>query len=153
MPNRGAFGVVLTLHIITAIFVIGPLAVATMTAPRLVRGGDAALVALRGTLRATRSYSIASIIVVGLGFSIVTKGPYGTGRSVTDSWILYSLVLWAIAALVTFFVVGGSIKRAITEIEQGRDARRLIGPIAGAGGIASLCWIAIVVLMVVKPGA
>jgi uncharacterized membrane protein len=153
MPNRGAFGVVLTLHIITAVFVIGPLAVATMTAPRLVRGGQETLAALRGTLRATRSYSVASIVVAGLGFSIVTKGPFGVGRSVTDFWIIASVVLWAVAVLLSFFVVAGSIKRAIGEIEQGRDARRLIGPIAGAGGIASLCWIAIVVLMVVKPGA
>lgn len=153
MPNRGAFGAILTLHILTAVFVIGPMAVAAMTAPRLIRGGDASLAALRGVLRSTRYYPLASLIVVGLGFAIISKGPYGYHRSVTEPWILVSIILWALAAALTFFVVATFVERAITAIEQGDDARRLIGPIAGAGGIASLCWVAIVVLMVVKPWA
>jgi amino acid transporter len=153
MPSRGTFGVILTLHILTAVFVIGPMGVAAMTAPRLIRGGREALPALRGALRATRYYPLASVIVVAFGFAMVSRGPYGYHRKVTEFWILGSIVLWVIAAALTFVVVATAIERAATAIEEGRDPRRFVGIVAAAGGIASLCWVAIVVMMVIKPGA
>jgi uncharacterized membrane protein len=59
----------LALHVLTAVFVIGPLVHAATTAARGVRTGDAATTA--ATARIARVYAYASVLVVVLGLSLV----------------------------------------------------------------------------------
>ena len=58
----GSYAVVLVLHLLTVVFVVGPLAVTAVTASRLVRAGD--VVALRAAGRTTRLFSIATVVTV-----------------------------------------------------------------------------------------
>jgi hypothetical protein len=80
MPYRGSFGVAMALHVLTAVFVIGPLGVATLTAPMLLRakrtgiGADAdagvacnALPAVRVAVRSIRWLTLASVSSRGSG--------------------------------------------------------------------------------------
>jgi hypothetical protein len=153
MPHTGSFGLVLSLHVLSAVFVVGPLGLATVTAPWLLRAGRDALPALRGAVRATRGYSLASVVVAGLGFVILHEGSFGSVRKISDGWILWSIVLWACAVVLGLTVVARGLAAAVEEIEAGRDGRRHLPAVAVGGLATTLCWVTIVVLMVVKPGA
>jgi hypothetical protein len=152
VPFRGSFGVAITLHVLTAIFIIGPLAASTATAPRLVRLGPDGLVGLRGAVRAVRYLSLGSIVTAGLGFSLVHKGSFGSVRSLSDTWLTWSLVLWVVAVLVNLAVVAPALERAARDIARHGDGRRHLPTVALGGGLTTLCWIVIVILMMEKPG-
>jgi hypothetical protein len=153
MVYRGAYGVVLALHVLTVAFVIGPLAIAALTAPRLVRGGAGQLPALRATLRATRSYAFSSVVTVLLGTAMIGLGDVGDQWEFTDPWIMASYALWLVAVILSLLVVAPGIQDAIAAAETGADTKRFVGRIAGAAGAAALAWVAIIFLMVLKPGA
>ena len=59
----------LALHVLTAVFAIGPLVHAATTASRGIRGGNAEVTA--ASARTARIYGYASIVVVVLGLSLV----------------------------------------------------------------------------------
>ncbi len=65
----------LALHLLFAIFAIGPLVHATMTASRGLQGGDDA--ATQAAARMTRIYAIGSILVIVFGFALMSAtSPY-----------------------------------------------------------------------------
>jgi hypothetical protein len=152
VPFRGSFGVVITLHVLTAIFIIGPLAATTVTAPRLVRAGRDGLAGLRGAIRAVRYLSLGSIATAGLGFSLVHQGSFGSVRSLSDTWLTWSLILWVVAVAVNLAVVAPALGRAAHAIERRGDGRRHLPAVALGGGLTTLCWVVIVILMMEKPG-
>jgi len=142
----------MTLHILTAIFIIGPLAATTVTAPRLVRLGRPGLAGLRGALATVRWLSAGSIVTAGLGFSLVHKGSFGSVRSLSDTWLSASIVLWVVAVLVNLGVVAPALNRAARDVEDYGDGRRHLPALVLGGSLTALCWALIVVLMTVKPG-
>src|SRR3954449_7457432 len=98
------FKVLLALHIVFAIFVIGPLAHAAKTAGRGVRKGDGAATAEASRL--LRIYSIVSALVVLLGFGVMSVKEDGhTVADMGDTWIWLSLVLWLAAVGVIHAVL------------------------------------------------
>ncbi len=162
MPYRGSFGVAMALHVLTGVFVIGPLGLATLTAPMLLRAkrnggeagtGAAALPAMRAAIRSIRWLTLASVLVVGLGFALMHQGTFGSVRNVTDPWILWSIALWATAVIINLVPLDRALSRAVDTLEAGHDARGLAPVVAAAGVASSVCWVSIVILMVVKPGA
>jgi hypothetical protein len=161
MPYRGSFGLVLTLHVLSAVFVVGPLGVATVVAPWLLRrprladNAERRVVAagLTGTTWSVRLLSAASVVVAALGFVILHKGSFGSVRTLSDPWILYSVVLWAVAIIINLGPLDRLLARARSAVDAGRDPRALVMPLAVAGVVSSACWICVVALMVVKPGA
>jgi hypothetical protein len=152
VPFRGSFGVVITLHVLTAIFIVGPLATSTLTAPKLVRAGRDGLAGLRSATGTVRYLSLGSIVTAGLGFSLVHQGSFGSVRSLSDTWLIWSLILWVVAVLVNLVVVAPTLGRAARDIERHGDGRRHLPAVALGGGLTTLCWVLIVVLMMVKPG-
>lgn len=137
----------LALHVLTAVFAIGPLVHAATTASRGVRRGDAAATA--ASARIARVYGYASVIVVLLGLSLVRPkwdAQFG------DTWVWLSLVLWAVALVLVLVLIAPALDRATRLIAAGEQARGLTAQVAAAGGAVGLIFAGIVFLMIYRPG-
>jgi len=148
------FKIFLGLHLLTAIFLIGPLAHAVTTASRGLRTGDAA--ATTASARMARVYAIGSLLVVVLGFGLMSLDSPFTGHPVgefTDLWIWLSVLLWVVAVALTMGVVAPTLDRATAAIGRGEAVQQLTGRVAAAGGTIGLIFVAIVFLMVYRPGS
>jgi uncharacterized membrane protein len=136
------------LHVVTAVFLVGPMAVLPMTAMRAVRAGNGPMVELLG--RSTRVFSLASLLVAVFGFGVVGVA----GGSVSTSWILTSIVLYLVALALSLAVVVPALRAAAAELSggeapAGRSAQ--YGKISAGSGVVSLLLLAVTVLMVWKP--
>lgn len=150
MKYSGAYAVVLALHLITAVFLVGPSAVAGMTSARHARKGHAQ--ALRDGARTTRVYTAATVVVVLLGSALTGIGAVGEQWDMGQLWVSASYALWIVAVAVTFGLVVPAQTKAAKAIESGEAGSPFAARMAAGAGIASLAWIAIIVLMVAKPG-
>lgn len=148
------FKILLALHVLFAIFAIGPLVHAATTAGRGVRQGDATATA--SAARMLRIYSIASVLVVLLGFGLMSaKSPY-TGEAVAtmgELWIWLSGVLWLVAVGFALGFVVPALEKATELIESSQSAAALTGRVSAAGGVVGLIFGAVVFLMVYRPGS
>lgn len=150
MRYSGSYAVVLVLHLLAALFVVGPLAVAAVTSPRLARAGR--LDALTAAQRTTRLYALASVVVVLLGSAMIGLGETGEVWEMSQLWVSASYALWLLAVVLTLGLVVPAQSAAVTALEAGEDAGGAAGRMAVGGGLALLAWVGIVVLMVTKPG-
>jgi uncharacterized membrane protein len=139
------------LHVVTAVFLVGPMAILPMTALRAVRAGDRSTVAILA--RSTRVFSLLSLLVAVLGFGVVGTADEEFDLSVTTDWVLTSIVLYLLALALSLTLVVPSLNRFAAQLEQGRadGAGGLYGRIAAGSGIVSLLLVAVTVLMVWKP--
>ncbi|OAA24239.1 putative integral membrane protein (DUF2269) [Frankia sp. EI5c] len=153
MPHSGSYGLVLTLHVLSAVLLVGPLCVTTAAAPRLVLAGPAGLPRLRAAARSTRYYPPATVLVALFGLVILREGSFGSVRRISDPWLTASITLWLVAVAVSLAVVSPRLRRAIEEIEGGGDAHRHLPLITIGAATAVTCWVLVIVLMVVKPGS
>lgn len=151
MQYTGTYALVLILHLLGAIFVIGPLAVAAVTAPRMARAGRSD--ALQAASRTTLYYGVASIVVVALGTLMVGLGDTGESWEMSQLWISASYAMWILALVLTFGLVVPAQRAALKALAAGDSAKSTVGRMAAGGGLAMLAWTVIVVLMVTKPGA
>jgi len=139
------------LHVVAAVFIVGPMAILPMTAMRAVRGGNAQQVALLA--KSTNVFSLLSLIVALLGFGLVGMADEKYNLSVTTPWVLWSIILYVIALGLTLFLVVPTMRRAADALEGAAagsgDAR--YPAIAAGSGVASLLLVVVVVLMVWKP--
>ncbi|WP_375477088.1 hypothetical protein [uncultured Jatrophihabitans sp.] len=163
----------LALHLVFAVFAIGPLAHAATTAARGIRHGDGA--ATKSSARVLRIYAYVSVLVVGAGFALMSqKRPsigfisysgvprsgvdyVGGGHSdrlaeFSDTWIWLSLLLWLLAVGIVLALLVPTLDRATKQIEAQDSVIALTGRVGAAGGVVALLFAAIVVLMVYKPG-
>jgi uncharacterized membrane protein len=137
----------LTLHLIAAVFLIGPLVAAANQAASALRKGDAG--GLRTLARIVTIYGWCSLLVLVFGAGLVQdKYHYSWG----DAWLLISLVLFLLASALMIGLLGPLLRRAVTTIGAGGKVPDLAGRAGMLGGLASLCYLVIVVLMVYKPG-
>jgi hypothetical protein len=149
------FKLLLFLHLLAAIFAVGPLVGAATTASRALRNSDAG--AATSAARAIRLYSYVSVVVVIFGMGLMSqKAPWDSSEEVAqigDTWIWLSLLLWAAAMAVSLGVLAPSLTRAAAEIGSNGSASGTAGRVAGAGGVIGLIYAVIVVLMVYQPGS
>jgi uncharacterized membrane protein len=143
--------VLTALHVVAAVFLVGPMAILPMTALRALRAGEWSMVSTLAT--STRVFSLASLLVAVLGFGVVGTADERFDLSVTTSWVLTSIILYVIALALSLAVVVPAMKRAAGELEGGRGeaARALYVRIAAGSGVVSLLLVAVTVLMVWKP--
>jgi uncharacterized membrane protein len=142
-------GTVLTvLHVVTAVFVVGPMAILPMTGMRAVRTGNAAVAGLLA--RSTGVFSLASLVVAVLGFGVVGTADKRFDLSVGTPWVLASIVLYLVALLLSLLVVVPALRRAAADL-AGAGKTAAYGRIAGGSGLVSLLLLAVTVLMVWKP--
>ena len=151
MEYTGAYALVLALHLLTVVFLVGPAALAAVTSGRHLREGRAD--ALRVAARTTRTCTQGTLLAVLLGTGLVGLGAVGDQWEFGQVWVSASYVLWLAAVVLQLVVVVPAQEQAAALVEAGGDAGRLAGRLGTAAGLAMLCWAAIVVLMVVKPGA
>ncbi len=146
----------LALHLLTAIFAIGPLVHLVTTAGKGIRNGDADATA--ASARSASIYTFVSTIVVIVGFGLMSApSPWEaedtpTARF-TEPFIWVSLILWLIAALVSLLLVVPTLEKATDRIRSGEAVDDLTGRVAAGGGVIALLFTAIVVLMVYRPGS
>ncbi len=153
------------LHVVGAVFIIGPMAILPMTAMRALRAGQGAQVAVLA--RSTFVFALLSVVVAVFGFGILgvaDKSEHHT--SVSTPWVLTSIILYVIALALTLLVVVPAMRGAAAHlttgpttgpaIEPGGTAAQLTKPdyrrIAIGSGVTTLLLVAVVVLMTWKPG-
>ncbi len=140
------------LHVVTAIFLIGPMAILPMSAMRAARNADGP--AVLGAARSTMIFSLGSLVVALLGFGVLGMAPDGWNLSVTTPWVLISIILYVVALALNLLAVVPALRSAGEHLEandvgslRSNDYRR----IAMTSGVVTLLLIAVVVLMVVRP--
>ena len=142
-----------TLHVVAAVFIVGPMAILPMTAMRTIRAGQGSQVEVLA--RSTFVFSLLSLLVVVFGFGILPYSRFGT--TVTTGWVLSSLILYVIALALSIFGVVPAMRSAaaaLTAAPAGGpapDTRSAYRRVAMLSGIASLLLVVIVVLMTWKP--
>lgn len=144
----GSYALLLSLHLVGVLVIIGSLVLVTSTAGRLARDNDGP--GLVRAVRSTRVYSVGSLLVVGLGTAMLNRDPTRIPRGA--GWVSASYALWLVATLITLCVTAPALRAAAAEVAEGRPAQRFAARLGVAGGLSALCWVAIVVLMVYKPG-
>ena len=137
------------LHVLTAVFLVGPMAMLPMTALRAVRAGNGPMVGVLG--RSTQVFSWASLVVALFGFGVLGVEGKDRGWSVGTGWVLASIVCYLVALVLTLFVVVPAMQTAAEDLAASGDGRRAYPRIAAASGIASLLLIVVTVLMVWRP--
>jgi uncharacterized membrane protein len=140
------------LHVVTAVFLVGPMAILPMSAMRSVRAADGA--AVLTTARSTMIFSLASLLVVLFGFGVLGMSDEKYGLSVATPWVLISIILYAIALALNVLAVVPALRSAGEHLQEpdggalrGNDYKR----IAVTSGVVTLLLVVVVVLMVVKP--
>lgn len=141
----------LALHLVFAVFAIGPLVHAATTAGRGIRRGDAAATA--ASARMLRIYAYVSVLVIVAGFGLMSQKEHGKKLAeFGDTWIWVSLVLWALAIALVLLVAVPTLTKATTMIGQEASVVSLTARVAATGGIVGIIFAVIVVLMVYRPG-
>lgn len=152
--------VFLSIHVLAAILAVGPVAVAASMFPAALKRGDRSTLALLH--RTCRVYAWVSIAVPVFGFAVA-----GTMKVTGQTWVLVSIALTAVAAVVLLvFVLPG--QRAALAGPSGDDAvpaeaagssvataldTRVAGRLAMTTGVFNLLWAVVTVLMIVRPGS
>jgi uncharacterized membrane protein len=147
-----------TLHVVAAVFIVGPMAILPMTAMRAIRAGQGRQVEILA--RSTFIFSLLSLLVVVFGFGILPFSRYGT--TVTTSWVLISLILYVVAFGISVLGVVPAMRSAAESLAAvpagsapdpgtAADAKHAYTRVAMLSGIASLLLLVIVVLMTWKP--
>ena len=145
--------ILLAVHVVAGILFVGPVTVTTSIFPRFVPVRDPAQGALRAPrntpvptmlYRITRTYALLAIIVPAVGLVLAAvQGRFG------EVWIVVAMVLTAVAggllALRLVPLQADTLRDAATEGDL-RSLRMLTG-------VFNLLWVAVVVLMIVRPGA
>ena len=137
---------IFALHLLFAIFAIGPLVHAATTAGRGVRQGDAT--AISSSARMARIYAYASILVVLAGFALLGKND----DKFSQAWVWVSALLWLVGIGLVIGVLIPGLEQAGKRIAASEDPKPLLGKVAASGGVVGVLFTVIVFLMVYKPG-
>ncbi|WP_430592077.1 hypothetical protein [Humidisolicoccus flavus] len=145
--------ILLAVHVVAGILFVGPVAVTTSLFPRFVLAGgqtEGAQPAARSVSvavllhRITRTYALLALIVPAVGLVLA-----GVQDRLGEVWIVVAMSLTAVA--------GGLLALRIVPLQ-----RDLLQDLATTGnlrsmrmltGVFNLLWVAVVVLMIVRPGA
>jgi len=139
-------------HLVFVVFAIGPLVHAASTASRGVRRGDGAATA--AAARVLRIYAYVSVLVIVAGMALMSQKEDGEKLAeFSDTWIWLSLVLWAVAIGIVLLVTVPTLNKATKLIEAQDSVVTLTARVAASGGLVSLIFFVIVVLMAYKPGS
>ncbi len=146
------YTVISILHVATAVFIVGPMAILPMTGLRALRSGNASQV--RTLAKSTMIFSWLSLVTFVLGFGAMGMAPKQYDLSFTTPWILWSIILYVIAFVLSAFIAVPQMNKAADRLEatpEGGAVAAGYGGIAASNGVASLLLVAVVVLMVWKP--
>lgn len=143
----------LALHLVFAVFAIGPLVHAATTAGRGIRKGDGEATA--SSSRLLRVYGYVSVLVIVTGLILMSlDSPHGSGKvgDVGELWIWLSLALWVVGVALILGVTVPTLDRATQLIAQEESVVSLTARVAASGGAVGLMFAVVVFLMVYRPG-
>lgn len=157
----------LTLHLIAVVLTVGPITVAASLFPATLRsarrsavvgagapgGGDGAPDASPGPVaallhRICRVYGVLGLAVPAFG--IVTAVRLGV---LTEAWVLTSTALTVAAGLLLALVIVPGQRQALAGPAGTPAGDATASRLAGATGAFSLLWVAVLALMVYRPGS
>lgn len=143
------------LHVVGAVFVVGPMAILPQSGLRAVRAGEPG--AVRTIARSTFIFTLASIVVALIGFGLVGMADKKYNLSIGTPWVLISIIAYVMAVALSLFAVVPALRSASEHLEKrsgetgvdvsSNDYKR----IAMTSGVVSLLLLIVVVLMVWKP--
>ena len=144
--------VVFALHVVAAVFIVGPMAILPMTAMRAVRSGQGGQVAVLA--QSTFIFSLLSLLVAVLGFGVIGLNEEGT--TISTPWVLSSIILYVVALALNLIAVVPALRSAAEHLQdsatqelQKPDYRRItIG-----SGVVTVLLVVITVLMAWHPGS
>ena len=116
---------VLVIHVVLAIFLIGPLVAAANQVARELRGGSADTVRLLA--RTVTIYGWASLLVGIVGFGLVRDR-----FSFSDGWLIASIVLFVVASVLVLALLAPMLRRATAAADRRRTTGRRPAPAAPA---------------------
>lgn len=143
-----------TLHIASAVFIVGPMAILPMTAMRSMRAGEAGQVA--SLAKSVYLFSLLSVVVAFFGFGALGMADADEGFSFGSTWVWLSIVLYVIALAINLFLVVPAMRSAAEALSKNAvvpAGTKVDGysRVAMGSGIAALLLVLVVVLMVWKP--
>lgn len=142
----------LAVHVLAAILLVGPVAVAASLFPRFATGqdgpeenGGAALLH-----RICRGYAAVGVVVPVFG--IATAARLGV---LTDVWLIASVLLTAAAAVLLGARILPAQRRLLAGPPAGGGSTRTVSArgLTMATGAFNLLWAIVVVLMILRPGS
>jgi uncharacterized membrane protein len=144
------FDVMTAIHVLVAVFAVGPMAVLPMIALRGIREKQAGIVDTMA--RSTFVFSLVSLAVVIFGFGALGTKPERADWSVGSLWIWLSIVLYVLALGLLLGLVVPGMRAAADGLRSATGAvQNGYSKVAAGSGVATLLLIAVVVLMVTKP--
>lgn len=143
--------VLLTAHILVAIVTIGWLAMQSMVTPGLIRGGPKNAGAVRASANVAKKLGPLSVLVFLIGLALVLRRA-DDGADFDDMWVSLSMLIFIVTAVLGGAVGGKAELRAADKLEAGQPADDEARRLSIVGGVNMLLLVAIVWLMVDKPG-
>jgi hypothetical protein len=128
--------ILLCVHVVLAILAIGPIAVAASIFPRYAETAPVAAVLHRICV----TYAVVGMAVPLLG--IATAVAMGV---LTDAWVLVSIALTVVAAAI--------LVASILPAQRAVLGSAPLGRLAMTTGMFNLIWVAVTILMIVRPGS
>ncbi len=137
------------LHVVGAIFIVGPMAVIPMSAMRAMRAGEAG--AVKSFATSTYVFSLASLLVALFGFGLVSMVG-GGALSVTTPWILASIILYVAALALSLFLVVPALRAAAAGLgTDGYSVDSAYRRVSIGSGITAVLLLAVAILMIWRP--
>lgn len=152
----------LSVHVVAAIVLIGPMTAAASLFPRYARealagpsAGSESLGAVRALHRISSGYAVVAVVVPVFG--IATAGRMGV---LTEPWLLVSTALTALAGALLAVVIVPGQRRVVAGLDRRPDTPDGLATIRAAlprlgmtTGLFALTWTIVVILMIVRPGS
>ena len=139
--------VLLWVHIIVALVTIGPFLLFDIVTPGLVRAGNAPV--LRSLERMTKVLGPMTMLIALAGIALVIDND---GYHFKQGWISGGLAGYVLIVVIGMGILGPAVSRAVTRIEAGEDASAEVTRLRVFGAVNIVLILAIVWLMVAKPG-
>ena len=135
------------LHVVGAVFIVGPMVILPMFALRAIRAGDGTQVRLLAG--SALGFGIATIVVAALGFGVMAMAEMRIQGVVSAHPRSASAIAVATACAVHLGVVVPALFGAAGDRGAGSFGYALI---ATTSGFVAVLMVIVVVLMVVRPG-
>ena len=134
------------LHVLGAVFIVGPMVILPMFALRAIRAGNGTQVRLLAG--SALGFGIATIIVAALGFGVFAMADADRGWTFATTWVLVSIIATTAASVVHLGVVVPALYGASGDRGASSFSYALI---ASTSGLVAILMLVVVVLMVARP--
>jgi uncharacterized membrane protein len=144
--------VLLSAHILAAILFIGWLAMQGIVLPAMIRRGPENAAFVRSACTVSAKAGPATSLVLLLGVWLVLRDRHDA-YSFGDGWIGASIAIFVATGVIGGVVIGRAEQRAAEKLTAGQPAPEEARTIAIGTAVNLVLLVAVVWLMVAKPGA